>query len=74
MFAGRFEGADLVNPDFLRLAEAFGVRAARVATPAALATALETAFADGGPWLVEVPIERDSEMSPWPFIHPPAFA
>ncbi len=74
MFAGRLEGADLVNPDFLRLAEAFGVRAARVQSPDALGAALETAFADGGPWLVEVPVDRDSEASPWPFIHPPAFA
>lgn len=70
-FGGRVVGADLTNPDFMKLAEAFGVGGLRVATPDALRSALERALAEGGPWLIEVDVPRDSETSPWTFIHPP---
>jgi acetolactate synthase I/II/III large subunit len=73
-FSGRLLGADLVNPDFVRLAEAFGVAAARAPSPPLLRTALERALTAGGPWLIEVPLAPDEEKSPWPFIHPPEFA
>jgi acetolactate synthase-1/2/3 large subunit len=69
---GRLLGADLVNPDFVRLADAFGVRSARVDTPQYLRRSLEAAFADGGCWLIEVPVDLDEEVSPWRFIHPKA--
>jgi acetolactate synthase-1/2/3 large subunit len=69
--AGRVIGADLENPDFVRLAQAFGVEAARIAAPAELAPVLERALASGQPWLVEIEIPRDSEANPWRFIHPP---
>lgn len=67
-FGGRLIGSDLTNPDFVRLAEAFGIRAARVDNPATLRDALAEALADKRPRLIEVTIPRDSEMSPWPFI------
>lgn len=70
-FGGRLIGADLVNPDFLKLADAFGVAGARVASPAALQPVLEQALADGGPWLIEVQGPRGGESSPWRFITPP---
>jgi acetolactate synthase-1/2/3 large subunit len=70
VFDGRVVAADLVNPDFVRLAESFGVGAARVASPAALRPALEAALADGGPRLIAIDVPRDSETSPWAFIHP----
>jgi len=70
-FEGRVLGADLVNPDFMQLAGAFGVGGARVESPEALKPALERAFADGRPWLIEVKVPRDSEADPWRFIHPP---
>jgi acetolactate synthase-1/2/3 large subunit len=69
-FQGRILGADLQNPDFLKLAEAYGVEACRVASPEALRPALETAIARDVPALIEVEIAPDSEASPWPFIHP----
>lgn len=71
-FGGRLVAADLVNPDFVRLAESFGVGAARVASPAQFKPALEKALASGGPYLIEIAIERGSETSPWAFIHPKA--
>jgi acetolactate synthase-1/2/3 large subunit len=69
-YDGRLVGADLVNPDFLMLARAFGVDAVRVGSPEALGPALAHAFEAGSPTLIEIPIERGSEASPWEFIHP----
>jgi acetolactate synthase-1/2/3 large subunit len=70
VFDGRVVAADLVNPDFVKLAESFGVGAARVGSPAEFKPALEKALADGGPYLIAVDVPRDSEVSPWAFIHP----
>jgi acetolactate synthase-1/2/3 large subunit len=70
-FDGRVLGADLVNPDFMQLAAAFGVGGARVESPAALRLALEQALGDSRPWLIEIKVPRDAESDPWRFIHPP---
>ncbi|WP_407175908.1 thiamine pyrophosphate-dependent enzyme [Bradyrhizobium sp. STM 3562] len=69
-FEGRVVAADLVNPDFVKLAESFGVAASRVTSPDHFRPALEKALAHGGPYLVAIEVERDSEVSPWTFIHP----
>jgi acetolactate synthase I/II/III large subunit len=69
-FDGRVVAADLVNPDFVRLAESFGVKAARVTSPDHFRPALEKALADGGPYLIDIEVPTDSEVSPWKFIHP----
>ncbi len=56
-------GADLCNPDFAKLADAYGLPYARAETPAALEALLRSAIAAGGPCLIEVPV---TEMpSPW---------
>jgi acetolactate synthase-1/2/3 large subunit len=69
-FNGRVVASDLVNPDFVKLAESFGVGAARVTSPEAFRPALEKALADGGPYLIAIEVPKDSETSPWAFIHP----
>ena len=69
-FDGRVVAADLVNPDFVKLAESFGVKAARVTSPDHFRPALEKALADGGPYLIDIEVPTDSEVSPWKFIHP----
>ena len=69
-FEGRVVASDLVNPDFVKLAESFGVGAARISSPDRFRPALEKALANGGPYLIEVEVPRDSEVSPWAFIHP----
>jgi acetolactate synthase I/II/III large subunit len=69
-FDGRVVASDLVNPDFVKLAESFGVGAARVSSPDHFRAALEKALADGGPYLIDIEVPRDSEVSPWAFIHP----
>jgi acetolactate synthase-1/2/3 large subunit len=68
-FGGRVIGARLQNPDFVRLAESFGVAAQRVRAPDGLARALERALASDLPALIEVEVESGSETSPWPLIH-----
>jgi len=69
-FDGRVVAADLVNPDFVKLAESFGVGASRVTSPDHFKPALEKALAHGGPYLIVVEVPRDSEVTPWTFIHP----
>ena len=53
---GRTFGSDLVNPDFVKLAQAFGVDATRVSTPESLSGALRDAIAAKRPALIEVPV------------------
>ena len=59
----RSTGAALHNPDFVRLAEAYGVRAMRAEGPEALETTLRAAIAADAPALIEVPVG----MMPTPF-------
>ncbi|MEW6150552.1 MAG: thiamine pyrophosphate-dependent enzyme [Bradyrhizobium sp.] len=70
-FDGRVVASDLVNPDFVKLAESFGVAAARVTAPDQFKAVLEKALKHNGPSLIAVEVPRDSEVSPWAFIHPP---
>jgi acetolactate synthase I/II/III large subunit len=69
-FEGRVVASDLVNPDFVKLAESFGVGAARVTSPELFRPALEKALAHGGPYLIDIEVPKDSETTPWTFIHP----
>jgi acetolactate synthase-1/2/3 large subunit len=69
-YGNRLIGADLVNPDFVGLAKAFGLDGFSVSSPAELRPVLKAALAKGAPALIEVKIARGSEASPWPFIHP----
>ena len=69
-YGSRFLGAELRNPDFVKLAESFGALGLLARTPAELATALAKALASGSPAVIEVPITRGTDSSPWPFLHP----
>jgi acetolactate synthase-1/2/3 large subunit len=69
-YGGRVIGAELANPDFVRLAERFGVAASRADSPETLWTTLDRALAAGQPALIAVEVPRGSEASPWPFLHP----
>jgi acetolactate synthase I/II/III large subunit len=69
-YQGRLIGADLKNPDFLKFTESFGALAARATTPDALEEKLEWAFAANAPVVIEVPLERGTEASPWPLTLP----
>ena len=69
-FANRINGAVLDNPDFMLLAQAFGVAGRRVASPEELRPVLRQALGSKDPALIEVVVAQDSEVSPWEFIHP----
>jgi acetolactate synthase-1/2/3 large subunit len=68
-YGGRILGSRFRNPNFMQLAESFGVTGRRVSTPRALMAALEAELAAERPALIEVALEPESEASPWPFIH-----
>jgi acetolactate synthase-1/2/3 large subunit len=69
-FGGRVIGSELRNPDFLKLADAFGVPSVRVRTAAELRPALGRALGASEPWLIEVPRQLEKEGNPWPWINP----
>ena len=60
-------GADLHNPDFVRLAEAFGVAGVRAKSPADVGELVREAIEQDRPALVEVPVGR----MPRPRFFPP---
>ena len=68
-FGGRLIGADLKNPDFMKLAESFGVAGYRVSTPAELKPVLAKAIDDNKPALIEISTETGSEAAAWEFIN-----
>lgn len=70
LYGGRLLGSELTNPDFVKLAESFGAKGYRADTPAELKRALETAFTDDAPVVIEVQSARGADSSPWPFLHP----
>ena len=49
-------GSELYNPDFMKLADAYGVRGERAADAAALEAALKRAVGSDAPSLIEVPV------------------
>ena len=66
VFRGRRIGTDLVNPDFVKLGEAFGINSIRVEPPALGAT-VRRALENGGVWLIEIPFapEGAPTLVPW---------
>jgi acetolactate synthase-1/2/3 large subunit len=65
-FRERYAASELWNPDFCRLAEAYGLPAERVDSAAALEAALRRAFAAGGPALIDVVVAP--EENTWPIV------
>ena len=60
-----FERAWIAPPriDFAALAVAHGLTFRHAPSCAALTAAVETAFGEGGPWLIEVPIGRAGSLA-----------
>ena len=65
-FGGNVIGSDLTNPDFVRFAESFGAPGFRVETTGQLRKALQAAFKETGPVLIEMP--SAGMPNPWPYI------
>ena len=64
-YDGRTVASDLTNPDFVKLAESFGMRGERVTTPKALRPALKAAIKANAPALIEIPVGEFPD--PWSY-------
>ncbi|HET8626968.1 MAG TPA: thiamine pyrophosphate-dependent enzyme [Thermomicrobiales bacterium] len=60
-YGGRYIASDLVNPDFVKLAESFNIAGRRVESPDALRDALRDALAHDAPALIEY---KSAELMP----------
>lgn len=54
---GRYAAVDLVNPDYVKLAEAYNIPGVRVETPEALTAAIREAITRDQPTIIDVPID-----------------
>jgi acetolactate synthase-1/2/3 large subunit len=57
-YNGRVMATELVNPDYVKLADAYGIPGVRAESPAALIGAVQAAFERRGPTIIDVPIPR----------------
>jgi acetolactate synthase-1/2/3 large subunit len=64
----RYSATDLVNPDFVKLAEAYSIKARHVETRADLEPAIDEMLAHDGPYLLTIDVDKD--MKVMPFIKP----
>ena len=55
-YSGKVIASDLVNPDFVKMAESYGANAYRAATLAKLRSAIEKGFSSDLPTVIEVPV------------------
>jgi len=66
LYGNRVIASDLLNPDFVRLADSFGVFALAVDNPSDLQDAIEQALARDAPALIEIKVGEFP--APWEFI------
>jgi len=63
---GRYAAVAMANPDFVKLADAFGIPAQRVTRRDEVAAAIQTARDAKGPFLIEFQVEQ--ELSVYPMV------
>jgi len=66
MFDGKELAVELKNPDFMKLADAFGIQGFRVKSPKELERAIGEGFSTPGPTLIEYPLGEVPD--PWHLI------
>ena len=59
-------GTDLVNPDFVAMAKAFGAAGFRAESPADLAEKIRLGFQQKGPVVIEMPLSKTD--FPWKYL------
>jgi acetolactate synthase-1/2/3 large subunit len=59
-YPGRYVAVDLVNPDYVKLADAYGIEGVRAESPEALSEALVKAKSSDMPVIIDVPISLES--------------
>jgi acetolactate synthase-1/2/3 large subunit len=68
-FNNRTIASELRNPDFVKLAESFGLDAIRVKSPEELGGAISRGIAKGAPMLIDCPVGQLPD--PWPLVQVP---
>ncbi len=63
-FDRRYSSVELVNPNFVMIAEGFGVKAKEVSDPKKLKQAIEEMLAHDGPYLLHVRVEKEENVFP----------
>jgi len=64
----RYFGTQLYNPDFVKIAEAYGIKGVRVSKKIDVRPALEKAMDHKGPFLIEFVVEPEENV--YPFVPP----
>ena len=60
----RYSHSELLNPDFIKLAEAYGAEGIRVKRPAELAPAIEQAINSSKPVMLDFIVDREENVLP----------
>lgn len=63
-FDNRYASTELVNPDFQKISEGFGVQASKVSDRDQLEQALKEALESEGPYMLEVKIQKEGNIFP----------
>ena len=63
-FNGRYASTEMVNPDFVALAGAYGIDARRVIQREELRDSVMTMLAADGPYLLEIMVSREGNILP----------
>jgi acetolactate synthase-1/2/3 large subunit len=63
-FESRYSETEMDNPDFVRIAEAYGIPALRVDAREGLGAAIDTMLEHPGVFLLEVAVEREGNVFP----------
>src|SRR3974377_128401 len=59
IYAGNYHSSHLLGPDYVKLADAFGIPGFRASTPAEVPAAIEAARAGGGPALAPITLREE---------------
>lgn len=63
-FKSRYSFTEMVNPDFIKISEAYGIKAKKVTERADLTSSLEEMMAHEGPYFLEVKVEKEDNVFP----------
>jgi acetolactate synthase-1/2/3 large subunit len=63
-FEGRYSFVEMVNPDFIKLAEAYGIKGKKITKPDELIATLKEVWEYEGPYFLEVVVEKEENVFP----------
>jgi acetolactate synthase-1/2/3 large subunit len=67
-YAKNYSGVELLNPDFVKMAEAFGLEACSADNPEQLREAIKRAHRSKGPFLIHARVMKEENV--WPMVAP----